>query len=88
MKSARCFSVAHDRRSGSACGGVLDGAVHPFDLSVRPGMLELCEPVLDAVLVAGPVEDMVEGVSVAGLIGELNTAVRQHRVDGAVHGCD
>ena len=32
-------------------GCVLDRAVHPLDLSVRPGMIDLGEPVLDAILV-------------------------------------
>ena len=39
-------------------GGVLDGAVHPFDLSVRPRMIDLGEPVLDAVLTASHIEHM------------------------------
>ena len=33
-------------------GGLLDGAVHPLRLAVRPGMVGLGEPVLDAVLAA------------------------------------
>src|ERR1700732_1736303 len=38
--------------------GFLDGAVHPFDLSVGPGMVRLGEPVLDSVDMAGTVEGM------------------------------
>ena len=34
-------------------GCVLDGAVHPFDLPVRPGMAWLGEPMIDVVLRAG-----------------------------------
>lgn len=30
-------------------GGVLNGAVHPLDLTVGPGMIGFCEPMLDAV---------------------------------------
>ena len=30
-------------------GRILDGAVHPFDLTVRPGMLGLCQPMIDVV---------------------------------------
>ena len=37
-------------------GGILDCSVHPFDLPVGPGMLHLCQPALDAVLVAAGVE--------------------------------
>ncbi len=43
-------------------GGVLDRPVHPFDLAVGPGMFDFREPVFDLVLVADPIEDMVEGV--------------------------
>lgn len=39
-------------------GGVLDRAVHPLDLSVGPGMLRLCEAVLDTELCAGVFEGM------------------------------
>src|SRR4029077_20233691 len=34
-------------------GGVLDGAVHPLDLTVGPGMLGLCQAVIDIVEGAG-----------------------------------
>lgn len=57
-------------------------------MSIRPGMLVPGEPVLDAVFVAEPIEDVVESVFVAGLIGELNTVVGQHRMDGVGNGCD
>lgn len=53
-------------------GGVVDGSAHALDLSVRPGMLELCEPVLDAVLVTDPIEVVVESAFVANLISELD----------------
>jgi hypothetical protein len=45
-------------------------------------MLELGEAVFDAVLVADPIEDVVESVFVTDLVGELDTGVGQHRVDG------
>ncbi len=35
---------------------LLDRSVHPFDLAIGPGMLDLGEPVLDTVLVAAEVE--------------------------------
>jgi hypothetical protein len=31
-------------------GGLLGGAVHPLDLTIRPRMLHFGEPVLDAVV--------------------------------------
>lgn len=34
----------------AADGGIFQGPVHAFDLSVRPGMVRLLEPVLDSVL--------------------------------------
>lgn len=69
-------------------GGVLDGAVHPLHLSVGPRMIDFGEPVLDAVLVANPVEDVVERIFVTRVIGELDAVVRQHRVDGVGNRCD
>ena len=44
-------------------GGVLEGAVHPLDLAVRPGMARLGQAVLDVVLRAGE----LEGVGTEGL---------------------
>ncbi len=37
---------------------VLDSAVHSFDLPVDPGMLGLCQPMIDVVLGAGVFEGM------------------------------
>lgn len=70
-------------------GGVLDGAVHPFDLTVGPGMVRLGQPVLYAVGVADHVEAHLTregGVAVAGLLGELDAVVRQDGVDLVRHG--
>lgn len=39
-------------------GGVLDGAVHPLDLTIRPRMVGFGQAMLDAVLAADPVEAM------------------------------
>src|ERR1700723_3696542 len=39
-------------------GGVLDGAVHPLDLTVGPGMLGLCQAVIEIVEGAGIFEGM------------------------------
>ncbi len=63
-------------------GGVLDGSVPPLDLPVGPGMIDPGEPVLDAVLVADPIEDVVERVFVTDMVGELDAVVCQHRMDG------
>jgi len=60
--------------------GVLDGAIHALHLTVRPWMIDFSEPVLDAILVADPFEDVVERIIVTGMIGELDAVVSQHRV--------
>jgi hypothetical protein len=39
-------------------GCVLDRTVHPLDLTIRPGMLRLCQPVVDLVDGAGIFEGM------------------------------
>ena len=71
-------------------GGLFEGAVHPLDLTVRPGMVRLGEAVFDPVLAAvrsnmcnhtGP-----SAGTPWGHIGELYPIVRQYRVDGVGHG--
>ena len=67
-------------------GGVLDGAVHPFDLPVGPGMVRFGQPVLDAVLTAEPVEQMHAELrrgsgSITRRVAELDAIVSQHGVD-------
>ena len=49
--------VALDRR-------ILDGAVHPLDLPVGPRMVHLGQSMLDVVLVADAVEDVLTIVDV------------------------
>lgn len=64
----------------------LDGSVHPLDLAIRPGMLDLVQPVLNPVFSAVHVEHMRHAasggaVSVARREGELNAVVGQRRMD-------
>ena len=54
-------------------GHVFDSAVHPLDLTVGPGMVHLCQPMLDAVLIANAVEDMITIIDVACASLELET---------------
>ena len=56
-------------------GGFLDGAVHPFDLAVGPRVVHLGQPVLDVVLVADAIKDVlaVPDILLAG--GELDAVV-------------
>jgi hypothetical protein len=51
-------------------------------------MLHLGEAVIDAVLVADPVKDMVEGIFMPGVVGELDAIISEYGVDGVGHGCD
>src|SRR4028118_122170 len=69
-------------------GRVLDGSVHPLDLAVRPRMIWLREPMLDAVSFADHVEAArarKDGIPVPGLLGELDAIVGQKRVDAVRH---
>ena len=82
-------------------GGLLDGSVHPLDLPIGPRVLHLGQTMLDPVLVADAIEDVMECVFVPRLVGELDApfdclpaAVAQDRiigedgVDGVRHRCD
>lgn len=62
----------------AAHGRLFQGSVHALDLPIRPGMIDLCETMLDAMFVTYAVENVVEGVFMPLLIGELNTVVGQN----------
>ena len=66
-------------------GGVLDRAVHLFDLSVSPRMVGLGEPVFVAVFTAGLVEAMdrnscCPAVAVLWQVGELDAVIGEDGV--------
>ena len=61
-------------------GGLLNRAVHAFDLAVGPGVTGLGEAVLDAVLGADAVEDVPKGPGLVAHVAELDAVVGQHRV--------
>jgi hypothetical protein len=78
--------------------GVLDRAVHPFDLTVGPRMIEFGEAMLDAELGAGQIKSVgTEGMSVREQLfdvpdtpsalwrGELKAVVREDRVNAVRH---
>ncbi len=69
-------------------GSLFDGAVHALNLTIRPGMFHLGQPMLDAVFVAGPIEDVTKVVDVAGAVGELNSVVFQYGMDCIRNGFD
>ena len=60
---------------------LLDRAVHSFDLPIRPGMLELGYAMLDPMLPAHTVKDVLEGVDVTGAVRELNAVIRENGVE-------
>ena len=60
MKSARCVSSRVTIVMVAFDGGFLDGPVHALDLAVGPGMLDLGEPMLDAIF---PTAHMLRHVS-------------------------
>lgn len=69
-------------------GRFLDRAVHAFDLTIRPGVLDLGQPVLNLMLAADPIKDMLEGMNMPLVIGELNAIIRHHDVELVRHGRD
>jgi len=65
--------------------GLLDRAVHPLHLPVRPRMVGLGQPMIDAVPNAGPAKGVApkrgrRPVSVFGQVRELNAVVGQDGV--------
>ena len=76
-------------------GGVFDRAVHPLNLTVRPGMARLRETVLDVEVGAGTLEgvaaeqhllgahrsDLLRRPRVAGRLGEMRAVIGEHGVD-------
>lgn len=73
--------------------GVLDRAVHPFDLPIRPGMVDLGEAMFDAVLPTVHREHVADvarrrTVGVAWREAELDAVVGQIRVDPVRYSCD
>ena len=67
---------------------VLDRAVHPLDLAIRPRMVWLCEAMLDTFSVTDHVKahrPRINGIPVPGLLSELNAVVRKYGVDLVGH---
>ena len=67
-------------------GGLFQGAVHPLDLAVGPGMVRFGEAVFDPVLTAAHIEHMrhIPGRGAIGISwreGELDAVVSENRVD-------
>jgi hypothetical protein len=62
-------------------GGVFERAVHAFHLAIRPGMVGFGEAVLDAILLADALKDMLKGVDIALAVGELPAVIGEHGVE-------
>jgi len=62
-------------------GRLLDGAVHPLDLAIRPRVVGFCQTVLDGVGSADPVEAVDPSFARAGKNSER---VRDRRLGGLV----
>jgi hypothetical protein len=61
-------------------GGLLERAVHPFDLTVGPGVIGFSQTMLDAKFLPGPVEGMTAPAgggtfTVLWQVGELDAVV-------------
>ena len=69
-------------------GGVLDRPVHPFDLTIRPGVPDPGEPVVDLMLAADAVKDVLEGMNMPVVTGEPDAIIGEHDVKPAGHGGD
>jgi hypothetical protein len=61
-------------------GGYLDGAVHPFDPTVGPGLFHLGLTMLAGVLPAGTPEDVLHGRTVLFAVFELDAMVGEDRM--------
>ena len=66
-------------------GGFLEGAVHAFDLTVRPWMIDLGHAVLDTMFTAAQVEHVSDisgrrAVAVTWRMTELGAVIGQDRV--------
>ncbi len=74
-------------------GGLLDGAVHAFDLPVGLGMVRFGQPMIDAMRKADPVKRMSTKAGSGPLtifwqVGKLNSIVGEHGVDAVWDRCD
>ncbi len=59
-------------------GRLLDRAVHPLDLAIRPRVLHLGQSVLDLMLPADAVKYVFESIRIAASICKLHAVVGQH----------
>ena len=63
-------------------------SIHAFDLAVGPWVIDLGQPVFNGKFAAGALKDVLEGVSVALSIDELNTVISEDGVNFIGDGVD
>lgn len=61
--------------------GLFDGAVHALDLTVRPGVRDLCQAMVDPVFMANTIKDVPTSRFVYFTVGELDAVIGENRVD-------
>lgn len=64
---------------------VLQRAVHPLHLPVRPGMVGLGQPMLNPMLGTNAVKQQRKGVTVALAVGKLDAIIREDGMDFIGH---
>ena len=74
----RLIVVALDRR-------LLDGAIHPLDLSVSPRMIDFRQTMFNSVFVTDAVKQVHKRPFIFCSVGELNAVVSQNRVNVIRH---
>jgi hypothetical protein len=67
-------------------GGLFEGTVQAFHLTIGPGMVGLGQPMVNAILLTEAIQDLGERVYIALAVGELATVIGQHRMDLGGHG--
>jgi hypothetical protein len=67
-------------------GCIFDRAVHAFNLSVRLGVLDFGEPVLNVVFHANTIKDVCEGIFVRFAVGELDAVIGEYMREFIRHG--
>ena len=67
---------------------VFECAVHAFYLAISPGMVGCGQPMVDAMLLADAIKDMLKGVLIAVAVSELDAIIGQHSMDFVRYGSD
>lgn len=66
-------------------GRLFERAVHPLDLTIRPRMTGIGQPMFNPMFGTDAVKQQPEGVAVGRTIGELDAVIRQDGMDLVGH---